>query len=57
MTVNRFRGLLYTLAKYLGDYQALTSKRKGAIPRRVARRVAGKVTGRTLMKGIGKLWR
>lgn len=50
MSVNKFRGFLYTLAKYLGDYQALTSKRKGAIPRRIGRRVAGKMTGRLLRK-------
>lgn len=57
MTVNQFRRVLYTLAKYLGDYQAVTSKRKGSIQRRVGRRIAGKVMGRTVMRGIGKLWR
>lgn len=48
MTLNQFRGLLYALAKYLGDLQALTSPRKGAIPRRIGRRIAGKITGRFL---------
>jgi hypothetical protein len=57
MTVNMFRRFLYMLSKYLGDYQALSSQRKGAIQRRVARRVTGKVLGRTLMRGIGKMWR
>lgn len=48
MTINRIRSWLYPLAKYLGDIQALTSKRKGAIPRRVGRRIAGYFTGRAL---------
>ena len=53
MTLNQFRGWLYRIAKYSGDVQALTSKRKGAISRRVGRRIAGKATGRML----GKLFR
>ena len=57
MTINQFRRKLYIVAKYLGDIQALTSKRKGAIKRRVARRIAGKVMGRTVMRGIGKMFR
>ena len=48
MTIAKIRAWLYPLAKYLGDAQALTSKRKGAIPRRIGRRIAGKVTGRAL---------
>ena len=52
-TMNRFRGFLYKLAKYLGDAQAATSKRKGSITRRAGRRIAGKGTGRLL----GKLFR
>ena len=57
MTINQFRRKLYIVAKYLGDIQALTSKRKGAIKRRVTRRIAGKVMGRTVMRGIGKMFR
>ena len=53
MTLNKFRRFLYTLSKYLGDAQAVTSKRKGSISRRVGRRIAGKGTGRLL----GKLFR
>lgn len=53
MTINRIRSWLYPLAKILGDLQALTSKRKGAIPRRVGRRIAGKITGRALGKLFG----
>ncbi|WCQ99116.1 hypothetical protein [Paracoccus aestuarii] len=53
MSINKFRGLLYTLAKLLGDVQAVRSPRKGAITRRIGRRLAGKATGRML----GKLFR
>ncbi len=44
------RGLLYFIAKLMGDWNAI---RKGKVGRRVARRVAGKVTGR----GLGKFFR
>lgn len=53
MNISRIRSCLYPLAKYLGDIQALTSKRKNAIPRRVGRRIAGKITGRALGKLFG----
>ena len=53
MRLNKFRKFLYALAKYSGDAQALTSKRKGAVTRRIGRRVAGKLTG----KGLGKLFK
>ena len=57
MTIAKLRSWLYPLAKYLGDVQALTSPRKGAVQRRITRRIAGKVTGRTVMRGVGKLFR
>jgi len=44
------RNLLYTLARLLGD---LTAIKKGRIGRRIARRGAGKLTG----KGLGKLFK
>jgi hypothetical protein len=53
MTLNKFRRFLYALSKYLGDAQAVTSKRKGSVSRRVGRRIAGRITG----KGLGKLFR
>lgn len=53
MTISKFRGFLYTLSKFLGDIQAVKSKRKGSIKRRVGRRVAGKVSGK-IMKEIFK---
>lgn len=43
------RSLLYLIARLLGDVNAV---KKGKIGRRVARRAAGKVTGR----GLGKLF-
>ena len=50
MSINKTRGLLYTVAKLLGDVQAV---KKGKAGKRIARRAAGKVTGR----GLGKLFR
>jgi len=49
MTINKFRGKIYALAKILGDVQALVHKNPGkAIPKRIGRRIAGKITGRTI---------
>ena len=45
--MNKTRGFLYTLAKILGDVNAV---KKGKIGRRIGRRVAGKGTGRMLGK-------
>lgn len=43
----RIRGLLYWLARLLGDANAV---KKGRVGRRVARRAAGKATGRALRR-------
>jgi hypothetical protein len=49
MTISKFRGKLYVLAKILGDVQALTHKNPGkAIPKRIGRRIAGKLMGRLM---------
>ena len=50
LTVNKTRGFLYLLAKLLGDVQAA---RKGRVGKRIARRAAGRTTG----KGLGKLFK
>lgn len=50
MSINRSRGILYMLARLLGDVNAV---KRGRVGRRVARRAAGKATGR----GLGKLFR
>lgn len=42
-----FRGLLYRLARLLGDVSAA---RRGRIGRRIARRAAGRATGRLLRR-------
>ena len=42
-----FRVLLYTLAKLMGDYNAV---KKGKVGNRVVRRVAGKATGKAMRK-------
>ena len=47
MSINKTRGFLYTLAKFLGDYQAV---RKGKVVKRIARRTTGKATARALSK-------
>jgi hypothetical protein len=48
--MNKFRGFLYTLAKILGDINAV---KKGHVGRRIGRRIAGKATGR----GLGRLFK
>ena len=49
MTLSQFRSKLYAMAKLLGDVQAATHKKPGtAIPKRIGRRIAGKVTGRLI---------
>lgn len=50
MAARSTRGLLYAIARLLGDVQAL---RRGRIGRRIGRRVAGRATGR----GLGRLFR
>ena len=42
-----FRGLLYTSAKLMGDYNAV---KKGKVGKRVGRRVAGKASGKAMRK-------
>jgi len=47
MSVNKTRGFLYKLAKFLGDINAV---QKGKIGKRAARRVAGKAVGKSMKK-------
>lgn len=47
MNINATRGLLYRLARVLGDVNAV---QKGRVGRRATRRVAGRQTGRALRK-------
>ena len=48
--ISKTRGLLYWLAKILGDINAV---QKGKVGKRIIRREAGKVTG----KGMKKLFK
>jgi len=48
--ISQTRGLLYSLAKLLGDVSAI---KKGTVGKRLARRTAGKATGRL----FGKLFK
>jgi len=42
-----FRSLLYTLAKILGDVNAV---KKGKVSKRVGRRLTGRLTGKAMRK-------
>jgi hypothetical protein len=48
--VNGFRSFLYTLARLLGDVNAV---QKGKVGRRISIRLAGKAAGR----GLGKIFK
>lgn len=50
MSINKTRGFLYSLAKLLGDFQAITSGNPSKMGKRLGRRTAGKATGRALRK-------
>jgi len=50
MNIHRTRGILYKLAKLLGDLSALSSRRPGKITKRITRRMTGKATGRIFRK-------
>lgn len=45
-----FRGLLYFIARTLGDANAIS---KGKVGRRIARRAAGRVTGKLFARWFG----
>lgn len=47
MSINKVRSALYSLAKLLGDVNAVV---KGKIGQRIVRRVVGKATGRVFSK-------
>jgi len=50
MSIGRTRGILYLVARILGDVQAV---RKGRVGRRIGRRIVGRAAGR----GIGRIFR
>lgn len=56
VSISKTRSRLYKLARILGDLQALTSpKPSKTVPRRIARRVAGRASGKILKSLFGPL--
>lgn len=53
MSIQKTRGVLYKLARVLGDVSAASSGDPGRMAKRVGRRAVGKKTGRA----IGKLFK
>ena len=47
MLISKIRRLLYTIAKFLGDINAV---RKGRLKQRIKNRIVGKYAGRRLFK-------
>jgi hypothetical protein len=47
MKINSLRSVLYTVARLLGDVNAV---QKGRVGRRIGRRAAGRMTGRGLRR-------
>lgn len=47
VSINKSRGFLYWLARLLGDVNAV---QKGTVGKRIARRAAGRATGRGLSR-------
>lgn len=47
MNVNKTRGLLYQMARFLGDVNAV---QKGTVHKRIVRRGAGKQTSKSLWR-------
>ena len=51
MKISKIRSALYMTAKFLGDVDSVNKNRVG---KRVANRLAGKATGRSLFRWINK---
>ncbi len=52
MNINKTRGILYKLAKLLGDLSAISSGKPGKVTKRIARRKTGKGTGKVFRKSF-----
>jgi hypothetical protein len=50
MSVNKVRGLFYTIARLLGDFQAVSSGSPQKMTKRVGRRITGRATGKAMRK-------
>lgn len=53
MSVNKTRGVLYKIARLLGDFQAASS----GSPKKVARRAGRRLTGRAAGKAMRRLFK
>lgn len=51
MSIHQTRRALYGIAKALGDVQAVTSKKPNAIPKRIGRRIVGRILA-GFMRGL-----
>ncbi|MBM7634098.1 hypothetical protein JOD17_003198 [Geomicrobium sediminis] len=49
--MNKFRGYLYKTARIMGDINAI---KKGTVGKRIARRMAGRFTGKAIFRRIFK---
>jgi hypothetical protein len=50
MSVSKTRGILYKMARLLGDFQAISSGSSKKVAKRAGRRVTGKAAGKTMRK-------
>ena len=50
MSINKTRGILYKLAKFLGDISAVKSGNSNKMVKRVSRRTTGKAIGKLFRK-------
>jgi len=50
MSINKSRGILYKIARLLGDLSAVSSGSGKKIAKRAGRRTAGKASGRAFKK-------
>jgi hypothetical protein len=54
LSIGKTRGILYKIAKFLGDFSAVSSGYPKKIAKRVGRRIAGKATGKVFRKLFSK---
>ncbi|HKM17127.1 MAG TPA: hypothetical protein VJ064_02755 [Limnochordia bacterium] len=50
MSIHKTRGLLYRIARLLGDVQAISSGSPQKVAKRAARRITGRATGRAMRR-------
>jgi len=50
VSINKTRGILYKLAKLMGDLTAISTGKLGKVVKRISRRATGKATGKLFQK-------